>query len=106
MLIFEISKRETVIKNMNSFYKSDVYRLLKDGVKHHFELEFNVDGKTGFIDFIYFDKEKNGWVIVDFKTGIQTNEKNNHYQHQLDFYKEVVEELGYRIIDAKLLWLE
>jgi len=55
-------------------YKSDVYKLLDNGVEHHFELEFNVDGKTGFIDFIYFDKD-------------------------------VVEQLGYKVVSARLLWL-
>ena len=105
MMIFETSQREAIIENMNSFYESDVYKLLKTGVEHHFELEFNVDDKTGFIDFIYFDKENDGWVIVDFKTGTQTVEKNSKYQQQLDFYKNVVEMLGYKVIGTRLMWL-
>ena len=105
MLIFETSQREAIIENMNSFYESDVYKLLKTGVEHHFELEFNMDGKTGFIDFIYFDKQNDGWVIVDFKTGKETDEKNSKYQQQLDFYKNVVEALGYKVFVARLLWL-
>ena len=56
MMIFEPLQREAIVKNMDIFYKSDVYKLLNDGVEHKFELEFNLDGKTGFIDFIYFDK--------------------------------------------------
>ena len=105
MMILETKQRKSIIANMNSFYKSDVYELLNDGVEHHFELEFNVDCKTGFIDFIYFDKEHNGWIIVDFKTGVETDEKNKKYQGQLDFYRDVVVSLGYRVIDARLLWL-
>ncbi len=105
MMIYETVNREAIVKNMNSFYNSDIYGLLKNGVEHHFELEFNVDGKTGFIDFIYFDTEKNGWVIVDFKTGIETDEKNKKYQQQVDFYKSVVEELGYQVVHTTLLWL-
>jgi len=105
MMIFETSQREAIIENMNSFYESDVYKLLKTGVEHHFELEFNMDGKTGFIDFIYFDKQNDGWVIVDFKTGKETDEKNSKYQQQLDFYKNVVEALGYKVFVARLLWL-
>ena len=104
-MIFEDKQRESIIKNMNSFYKSDVYELLKNDVKYHFELEFNVDGKTGFIDFIYFDEDKDGWIIVDFKTGNETDEKNSKYQEQLDFYTNIMIELGYKVIDAKLLWL-
>jgi ATP-dependent exoDNAse (exonuclease V) beta subunit len=105
MMIFETKQRESIIKNMNSFYESDVYELLKNEVKHHFELEFNVGGKTGFIDFIYFDEKNGGWVIVDFKTGKQTDEKNSKYQQQLDFYRDVVEALGYKVVNSRLLWL-
>ena len=88
---------------MQSFYKSDIYELLEKGVEHRFELEFNVDGKTGYIDFIYFDKEENGWIIVDFKTGKGSSSKNNKYQEQLDFYTNIIIKLGYKVIDAKLL---
>jgi len=105
MMIFETSQREAIVKNMCSFYESDVYELLKNGVEHRFELEFNVDEKTGFIDFIYFDKENDGWVIIDFKTGIETDEKNSKYQEQLDFYKNVVEAQGYKVVNSRLFWL-
>ncbi|MDF1878394.1 UvrD-helicase domain-containing protein [Sulfurimonas sp. SAG-AH-194-C20] len=105
MFVFDTTQREQIIQSMNMFYQSDIYTLLKSDVEHHFELEFNVDGKTGFIDFIYFDKVKNGWVIVDFKTGIETDAKNKKYQNQLEFYKTVLQQIGYRIVDARLLWL-
>ena len=105
MMIFDKEDRQAITKNMRSFYMSDVYQLLKNGVEYHFELEFNVDGKTGFIDLIYFDKEQDGWVIVDFKTGSETDAKNKKYQEQLDFYKNIVETLGCKVVDAKLLWL-
>jgi ATP-dependent exoDNAse (exonuclease V) beta subunit len=68
-------------------------------------LEFNDEGKTGFIDFLYFDTAKEGWVIVDFKTGIETKDKNIKYQEQLDFYQTVLQNLGYKIVDTQLLWL-
>ncbi|MEA2050681.1 MAG: UvrD-helicase domain-containing protein, partial [Campylobacterota bacterium] len=48
MMIYELSQREAIILSMDSFYKSDIHKLLDSGVEHHFELEFNVDGKTGF----------------------------------------------------------
>ena len=90
---------------MQKFNESTVYSLLQNSVEHHFELEFNHEGKTGFIDFIYFDPEKEGWVIVDFKTGTESEEKNSKYQEQLTFYKEVMESLEYKIVDTQLLWL-
>lgn len=103
--IFDNDERILVKKSMDKFYQSEVYELLKDNVEHRFELEFNVDNKTGFIDFIYFDKENDGCVIVDFKTGTPTKDKEEKYQKQLDFYIEIMTSLGYRILDAKLLWL-
>ncbi|PHR54385.1 MAG: hypothetical protein COA44_13290 [Arcobacter sp.] len=105
MMIYEPSQRKSIIENMDNFYGSDVYELLKSGVEHHFELEFTVDEKTGFIDFIYFDKENKGWVIVDFKTGRETQDKNSKYQEQLNFYQDVLESLGYEVWQTKLLWL-
>jgi len=105
MMIFEEKQRVSIIKNMDTFYNSDIYRLLNNGVQHHFELEFNVDDKTGFIDFIYFDKKSDGWVIIDFKTGVETPEKSSKYQEQLDFYTEVMTKLEHKIVDARLLWL-
>ena len=105
MMIFETKQRESIVENMNSFYKSDVYELLRNGVEHQFELEFNVDDKTGFIDFIYFDKKNNGWVIVDFKTGKESDDKSCKYQKQLDFYTNVMTQLGYNITNSRLLWL-
>jgi ATP-dependent exoDNAse (exonuclease V) beta subunit len=35
---------------------------------------------TGFIDLVYFEENRNGWVIVDFKTGEKTVEKEKAYQ--------------------------
>jgi hypothetical protein len=84
MMIFNTLQRNNAVVNMNSFYNSEVYKLLKSGVEHHFELEFNVDGKTGH----------------------ENEDKNNRYQGQLDFYKDVVETLGYKVFEAKLLWLK
>ena len=104
-MIYDSSQREAIVSNMKNFYKSDIYKLLSDGVEHHFELEFMTEGKTGFIDFIYYDKEKNGWIIVDFKTGNETQDKKIKYQKQLDFYKDVMETLEHKIVDTRLLWL-
>ncbi len=104
-MIFDNNHREKIIQNMQSFYQTDIFQLLQDKVEHHFELEFNVDDKTGFIDFIYFDKEKNGWIIVDFKTGYESEEKNSKYQTQLEFYENIMSDLGYKVTDTRLFWL-
>ncbi len=68
-------------------------------------MEFNTDDKHGFIDFVYFDESRDGWVIVDFKTGQKSSEKEQHYQAQLDFYEEVMRSLGYKVVGTTLLWI-
>ncbi len=105
MGVFDTRQREAIENSMKRFYGSNIYKILQNGTDHHFELEFNDDGKTGFIDFIYFDAAKDGWVIVDFKTGSETVDKNSQYQEQLDFYQTVMEKLGYKIVGTNLLWL-
>ena len=105
MMIHDSSQRETIVTHMGNFYKSNIYKLLSDGVEHHFELEFITEDETGFIDFIYYDVEKNGWVIIDFKTGTETEDKKINYQKQLDFYTDLMETLDYKIVDSMLLWL-
>ena len=105
MLILDEVDREKVVKSMDVFYASDIYKLLINNIEHKFELEFNYNGKIGFIDFIYYNKEKAGWVIVDFKTGNRTEEKEVLYREQLNFYTTVMEELNYVVVDSFILWL-
>jgi ATP-dependent exoDNAse (exonuclease V) beta subunit len=105
MQLFDAREREKVKASMARFYESEVYEALSQGAKHHFELEFNEGDMTGFIDLVYFDKVRNGWVIVDFKTGEQTAGKAEAYQKQLDFYAGVMEKSGVDVVEMRLLWL-
>lgn len=94
------------IKNaIKAFLKSDVYVKLKSGAEHKFELEFNTAEKRGFIDLVYFNENKNGWVIVDFKTGKQTEDKELLYQEQLNFYENVFVQSGLVVVGKDLLWV-
>ena len=105
---FEIIEENEQIKIKNSienFKSTDVYKLLKSGVEHRFELEFNYQDKTGFIDLVYFDESKAGWVIIDFKTGFKSQEKEEKYNKQLSFYEEVLSDIGMKIIDKKIFWV-
>ena len=105
---FEIIEENEQLKIKNSieyFKNSDVYKLLKSSVEHRFELEFNYQDKKGFIDLVYFDESKAGWVIVDFKTGIKSQEKEEKYQKQLKFYKEVLSDIGMSVISKEILWV-
>jgi len=101
----EQTHQEEIRKSIEKFRASDLYKKLQSGVKHSFELEFNTDKATGFIDLVYFDEEQNGWIIVDFKTGTASQNKEREYQKQLDFYASILQEQGFSVIAKKLLWV-
>jgi len=101
----EDDDKEKISQSIKKFIASDVYKHLKDGAKHRFELEFHFENKIGFIDLIYFDEQKGGWVIVDFKTGEPSKEKEAGYQKQLDFYEDVLRENGHTVVSKELLWV-
>jgi ATP-dependent exoDNAse (exonuclease V) beta subunit len=105
MQLFNAKEREKIKVSMARFYESEVYEALLQGAEHYFELEFNEGDMTGFIDLVYFDKVRNGWVIVDFKTGDQTVGKEEVYQKQLDFYAGVMERNGADVVEMRLLWV-
>jgi len=98
-------EKNKILISIQKFKSSDVYALLKSGVEHRFELEFNYQDKTGFIDLIYYDENKNAWIIVDFKTGNQTREKEEKYQKQLKFYENVLSDIGMSVVGKEILWV-
>ncbi len=93
---------KTAIEN---FKNTDAYKAIQNGAKHYFELEFHDEHTRGFIDLLYFDKENNGWVIADFKTGQKSNETELKYQEQLDFYEKVLSESGLSVVKKEILWV-
>lgn len=97
--------KKQILISIEMFKSSDIYQLIRSGVEHRFELEFNHKDKTGFIDLVYFDDESDGWIIVDFKTGNKTDEKEIYYEKQLEFYEEVLSEIGMKIVGMKILWV-
>ncbi len=102
----EDEEEQNRIKNsIESFKNSGVYKLLKSGVEHRFELEFNYEDKKGFIDLVYFDESKAGWVIIDFKTGKRSDEKEEKYLKQLEFYEEVLKDIGLCVVGKEILWV-
>lgn len=103
--ITEPLDRERVTTALDNFIDSDIYRMLKSGAKAYFELPFDDGSKHGFIDLVYYDRDQNGWVIIDFKTGIQNAQKEQDYQAQLNFYRSFLEDQGMTCVDARLLWL-
>jgi ATP-dependent exoDNAse (exonuclease V) beta subunit len=105
MGIWEAEERTGVVASMQKFYESPVYEALKQGAEAYFEKSFDDGEKLGYIDLVYFDERREGWVIVDFKTGLPTEEKEEQYQVQLTFYKDVLEAQGERVVETRLLWL-
>ncbi len=105
MEIYEQKDKDNISNYMDRFYQSEVFSQLENGADHRFELEFHLENKKGFIDLLYFDASKNGWIIVDFKTGKETQEKREKYNTQLNFYKDIAKEINIEVVDAQLLWL-
>jgi ATP-dependent exoDNAse (exonuclease V) beta subunit len=91
--------------SLDKFKNSDVYLKIKNNKNVYFELGFENNEQKGFIDLLFFDGNKNGWVIIDFKTGIFSKEKEDKYLEQLEFYKEFLEKNGKNVIEMRLLWL-
>ena len=54
---------------------------------------------------VYFLEEQNAWVIVDFKTGIQSQEKEDKYRKQLEFYEEALIGIGMNVVGKEILWV-
>lgn len=102
--IFDENDKNIIKQSVDNFKNSEILTKLINGAKHFFELEFNHNNKTGFIDLVYYDEAKVGWVIVDFKTGSFTKEKEKQYQKQLDFYENVLIENHMMVVD-KIIFL-
>ena len=101
----EENEQQQIKNSIENFKRSDVYQLLKSGVEYRFELEFNYQDKKGFIDLVYFDKDKAGWVIIDFKTGIKSQDKEEKYQKQLEFYEKVLSDIDMSVVGKEILWV-
>ncbi|MBC7555869.1 MAG: PD-(D/E)XK nuclease family protein, partial [Chryseobacterium sp.] len=46
-----------------------------------------------------------GWMIVDFKTGEETDEKKKKYEKQVQTYKEVLEKLGKKVLKTEIVYV-
>ena len=44
-------------------------------------------------------------MIIDFKTGIKSKEKEEAYQKQLEFYEEVLCDIGMSVLGKEILWV-
>ena len=46
-----------------------------------------------------------GWLIADFKTGEETDEKKKKYEKQVQTYKEVLEKLGKEVLKTEIVYV-
>ncbi len=115
--IFEEDAKEKIKRYINNFKNTTTYKALQNGAEHHFEMELNIykeDKQTqGIIDLVYFDKEKDGLMIVDFKSNniskikdLVQYAKENEYVKQLDTYEELCEDKDMRVVGKVLLFLD
>lgn len=106
------------IKTMSkAFNRSPHFKKISNGAEHYFEYDFSttIDGKRvfGSIDLFYYDEDRNGWVIVDFKTTSlrgKTEEEiiiEHGYDKQLDFYSGFVESVMGEgsVVSKEICWL-
>lgn len=111
--IIDSEGQNRVFKALDGFLDSEVYQILKSGTKAYFELPFDNGKQHGYIDLVYFDEKKQGWVIVDFKTTALRgrNEEDviieHGYDKQLDFYAGFVESVMGEgsVVGKEICWL-
>jgi ATP-dependent helicase/nuclease subunit A len=111
------SWRWQIVKMARAFKHSPHYEKVMNGAEAYFEYDFtyldeNGQRVYGSIDLLYWDEEKGGWVIVDFKTtalGDSTPEdvmKAHGYDRQLELYARFVEEVaGQKVASREICWL-
>ncbi|MBZ7978657.1 UvrD-helicase domain-containing protein [Campylobacter sp. RM12654] len=98
--------KDKIIGLFNNYINSNLAKKVAQSSNKYYELEINTPDKTGICDLIYYDNDCGAYVIVDFKTGKKSQEKENTYQKQLEFYKSMMENEGYKIAKTEIFWLE
>ena len=109
--------RERIERMARSFQRCPHYRRLKEGAEHYFEFAFMHETEAGLvrgsIDLLYYDTERDGWVVVDFKTTTAPAQERealaeaSGYYDQLGFYRAFVESLGKGpVVETDICWLE
>ncbi|MEA2049465.1 MAG: UvrD-helicase domain-containing protein [Campylobacterota bacterium] len=115
--IFNEEVKSKVKQYLENFKSTNTYKKLKDGIEYNFELDLHnfVDGQQSLsiVDLVYFDKEKNGWVIVDFKSNNISKHKDlvkfaidQGYDKQLETYQTLCESKDMNVVGKLLLFLE
>lgn len=64
--------------------------------------------ENGISEFYRPDRlieKENGWLIVDFKTGEETDEKKRKYEKQVATYKSVLEKLGKKVLKTEIVYV-
>lgn len=104
----DISGKDELLVLVDGIMKSDMWeRVMRAEVKY-FELPFSItDGNTvfsGAMDLVF--KEKEGWVIVDYKTDDFNADpaRKAAYDKQLDMYADFWEKLTGEKVKDKLLY--
>ncbi|MBN2396199.1 MAG: UvrD-helicase domain-containing protein, partial [Candidatus Atribacteria bacterium] len=82
-----------------------LYQELVHGQNPEEEIKFMI--MKGVIDLLF--KERDGWVIVDYKTGFakkenQDQEINRVYQHQINIYASIWERMSEEKVKEKIIY--
>jgi len=95
---------EAVRQRMVSMLEKDEYRIFFDG-SHRVacEMPMVINGQKRRPDRVVFGSDTT-WVI-DFKTGVRTDELDNAYQQQVQLYADALALLGYPNVQPVLIYL-
>lgn len=50
-------------------------------------------------------KKENGWMIVDFKTGTDTDANKKKYEKQLETYQSILQKLGKTVVKSEIVYV-
>lgn len=101
-------KVEDLIATADEFMKSDMWERIKKAGEKYFEMPFAINEDNtvlyGVIDAVF--KEKEGWVILDYKTDdFEADAKRKEgYKKQIDKYAECWEKLTKEKVKETVLY--
>jgi len=95
----ESDKIESKLKNL--FKNHSEYFNGKYEISNEREILFNINNENKLIRIDRLLKSTNGWIILDFKTGIEREEHKN----QIETYKMALENIGEKVWKAEVLYI-
>lgn len=91
---------ETIKNPACTEYFSDKYSIISER-----DILVNNSGNTEIYRPDRLIETPEGWIIIDFKTGEESEDKKHQYEKQLLTYKTVIENLGKKVIKTEIVYV-